>query len=381
MASLARTDRDSYYGAGFDPNAYGTTANPLLVVDSQLNHYTDRGTVTWGAQYSRDEIDDRQPGYNRFIATTYDNRALFAQHDWKTGDRVSLLYGMRLDDHSALADPVVSPRAALLWSPRSDLSVRASVARGFRPPVTFDEDLHIALVGGGESQVVRNAPDLAEERSINRALSLEWRPRVGRRGLALVEAHVFRTTIDDLFNSAETDDPSTPAIELTKTNFGRATVEGVELSGALRSGSTWSLEAAYVVQSARFAEPEPDFGSRDFFRTPERYGTALLNWSPPIADFFLGVRYTGSMKAPHYAGYAPRDRLETTGSFLTFDLSVARDVRLAAGEPPALRLTVGARNLTDEYQPDLDRGPRRDPSYVYGPRFPRALYLGARLAF
>lgn len=381
VASTSHTDRDSYYGADFDPNAYGTTTNPLLVADSQLNHYTGRGTVTWGAQYSRDEIDDRQPGYDRFLATTYTNRALFAQHDWKVGDRLSLLYGLRIDDHSVLPDPVVSPRAALLWSPRAELSIRASAARGFRPPVTFDEDLHIALVGGGDTQVVRNAPGLTEESSLNRALSFEWRPRIGRRGQALVEAHVFRTTIDDLFNSAETDDPATEEIEFTKTNFGRATVEGIELSGALRWGSAWSFEAGYVVQSARFADPEPDFGSRDFFRTPERYGTALVNWSAPIADFFLGLRYTGSMKAPHYAGYIAEDRLETTGSFVTVDLSMARDLPLSADRTRVLRVTAGARNLTDEYQPDLDRGPLRDSSYVYGPRLPRSLYLGVKLAF
>ena len=381
VGSISNTDRESYYGADFDPNAYGTTTNPLLVADSQFNHYTGHGIVTWGAQYSRDEIDDRQPGYDRFLAATYTNRALLAQHDWKVGDRLSLLYGLRVDDHSELTDPVVSPRAALLWSPRADLGLRVSAARGFRPPVTFDEDLHIALVGGGETQVVRNAADLGEESSLNRALSFEWRPRLGRRGLALLEAHVFRTTIDDLFNSAETDDPATEVIELTKTNFGGATVEGVELSGAVRWGSSWSVEAGYVVQSAHFSEPEPDFGSRDFFRTPERYGTALINWSAPIADVFLGLRYTGSMKAPHYAGYIAEDRLETTGSFLTVDVSVAREVALGSAEAPALRISAGVRNLTDEYQPDLDRGPLRDPSYVYGPRIPRSVYLGAKVEF
>ena len=87
------------------------------------------------------------------------------------------------------------------------------------------------------------------------------------------------------------------------------------------------------------------------------------------------------MKAPHYAGYIAEDRLETTGSFLTVDLSVARDLPLGADRARILRLTVGARNLTDEYQPDLDRGPLRDSSYVYGPRLPRSLYLGAKLAF
>lgn len=378
-ASVSTTDRDSYYGTDFDPNAYGVTENPLWIVDSQLNHYGERGTLTWGLQYARDEIDDRQPGYGRRLSATYENRALFAQHDRKVGDRVSVLYGLRVDDHSELAEPVLSPRGAVLWSLTSDLTLRAAVARGFRPPVTFDEDLHLTLVGGGETQIVRNAPDLEEESSLNRSLSLEWRPELGRKGRALVEAHLFKTTIDELFHSSETDDPATEAIEFTKVNFGRATVEGVELSGALRWSSTWSLEAGYVIQTARFDDAEPDFGSRDFFRTPERYGSALVTWTPRFADVFVGLLYTGSMKAPHYAGFIDEDRLETTPSFLTVDLNVARELRLGGDEAPTLRVVVGAKNLTDEFQEDLDRGPLRDASYVYGPRFPRTLFLGMTL--
>ena len=378
-ASHSRTDRRSYYGADFDPNAYGSTVNPLWVLDSQLNHYGKNGSLTWGLQYSRDEVDDRQPGYDRFLAATYENRALFVQHDRKLGERLSLLYGARLDDHSELAEPILSPRLALMWSPSAEVTLRASVAHGFRPPVAFDEDLHIALVGGGESQVIRNSPALREESSLNRSLSFEWRPRLGSRGIALLEAQLFDTSIDDLFNSSEADDPATPEIEFTKVNFGGATVRGVELSGALRWSSTWSVEAAWVEQSARFDQPEPDFGSRDFFRAPERYGNALVTWTPGFADLFLGLRYTGPMKAPHYAGFIAEDRLETTASFLTVDFNIARELRLGGDSAPVLRLSVGAKNLTDAYQRDLDRGPRRDASYVYGPRFPRTIFVGVGL--
>jgi outer membrane receptor for ferrienterochelin and colicins len=42
---------------------------------------------------------------------------------------------------------------------------------------------------------------------------------------------------------------------------------------------------------------------------------------------------------------------------------------------------VNGRNLTNEYQKDLDQGPLRDASYVYGPRFPRSVAVGLRLDF
>ncbi len=375
-ASYSRTERDSYYGSDFDPDAYGSTDNPLWVFDARIHHYRDRGTFTWGLQRSEERIDDRQPGYDRFLAERYRSTGLFGQHDVRLGRRVTALYGARIDEHSGLDEPIVSPRGALLWAPRDNVAVRAAVARGFRPPISFDEDLHIALVGGGETRVVRNASDLEPETSLNRSLSFEWRPEVGRSGSALLEAQLFRTTIDGLFHSVETDDPATAQIELTKINQGAATVEGIEVSGAFRWRSAWSVEAGFVRQQARFGDPEPDFGSRDFFRTPERYGNALVSWTPGPADVFLGLRYTGSMKAPHYAGFIDTDRLETTPSFLTADLNVARTIPL--GDAASVRLSIGARNLTDAYQRDLDRGPLRDPSYVYGPRFPRSLWVGLR---
>src|SRR5688572_7101550 len=66
--ALSSTDRDSYYGTGRDPNAYGTTRNRLTVFDTQFNHYVRRHTVSWGAQGSVESLDDRQPAYSRLTA-------------------------------------------------------------------------------------------------------------------------------------------------------------------------------------------------------------------------------------------------------------------------------------------------------------------------
>ena len=44
-------------------------------------------------------------------------------------------------------------------------------------------------------------------------------------------------------------------------------------------------------------------------------------------------------------------------------------------------MTVGAKNVTNEYQQDLDQGAFRDAGYVYGPRFPRSCYVGMNVNF
>jgi outer membrane receptor for ferrienterochelin and colicins len=375
--AVARTNRDSYYGTGRDPNAYGDTQNTLAVFDGQVDHYFSRRILSWGGQVTQDRTIDAQPAYGRAIDATYTSRGLFLQDHWTVADGWQLLSGLRLDWHSELARPVASPRVAVLYSPRESIDVRVSAARGFRAPQIFDEDLHLSSVGG-DVRIITLDPGLREERATSLMAGVEWKPVAGI-GQALVELNVFRTRLDHLFHAIEADDPATPDLEMLKTNLGGASVYGVEVNLGWGLGDTFVVQGGAVVGRARFDEPEPDFGSRDFFRSPQRYGNLSARWVLDSGwELFAGARFTGSMKAPHYAGYIDSNRLETTPAFATIDASVGRRFRFGAR---TLLVTASARNLTNAYQRDLDRGPLRDASYVYGPRFPRAFGLRAQVEF
>jgi len=374
--SAAGTSRDSYYGTGRDPNAYGTTDSWISVLDTQLNHYAGLHTVSWGAQVSSESLIDEQPAYGRHLDARYTNAGVYLQDDWSFAPRWQLLYGLRADTHTALPSPVLSPRVALMHSPVPALDIRFSAARGFRAPQVFDEDLHLSSVGGNV-RLIELDPELREERSANYMAGLEWKPEVGP-GQALFEVNGFHTSLDDLFNVHEADDPGSALVEFRKSNAGRAAVYGVEVNAGWGIGDAFVLQGGIVEQRARFAEPEPDFGSREFFRTPHRYSNASVTWQAPRAvSVFAAARYTGSMLAPHYAGYVATDRLETTAPFLLFDLGVSRTFQV--GGTSRLTLGISARNLTNAYQPDLDRGPLRDSAYVYGPRFPRTVGVTLRV--
>jgi outer membrane receptor for ferrienterochelin and colicins len=377
-ASWAGTWRDSYYGTGRDPNAYGDTTSQLAVVDTQVNRYAGKHTLSSGLQLSRESLVDRQPAYDRFTEATYHNAGLFVQDDWALGRGWELVYGARADRHTAVDGIIVSPRVAVMWSPVAALDVRASIARGFRAPQVFDEDLHLSSVGG-EARIIHLAADLIEERSTNMMIGAEWKPMVGA-GQALVEVNAFSTRLTDLFHVQEADDPVTDAVEFLRTNFGGARVYGVEINLGWGIGDDFILQGGIVEQRARFDDAEPDFASRDFFRTPRRYGNLTVTWNPHhVANFFAGVRYTGPMVVPHYAGVIDHDRLERSPSFVTLDAGVSRS--LGEWDGRKVTVTVNGRNLTNAYQKDLDQGPLRDASYVYGPRFPRSVAVGLRLDF
>lgn len=376
--SWAGAWRDSYYGTGRDPNAYGDTRNQLFVIDGQINRYAGRHTLSWGGQFTRETLVDEQIAYGRHTDATYRNAGVFAQDDWAFAKGWELIYGARADRHSAVHRMIVSPRAALMWSPRPALDIRASIARGFRAPQVFDEDLHLSSVGG-EARLIRLAQDLFEERSTNVMLGAEWKPTAGR-GQALVELNGFSTRLTDLFHVQEDDDPETDAFEFMKTNFGGARVYGVEFNLGWGIGDDFVLQGGIVEQRARFDSAEPDFGSRTFFRTPDRYGNLTVTWNlHHVADFFAGVRYSGPMSVPHYAGAVESDRLERSPSFVTVDTSASRS--LGSWQGRTVTLTIHGRNLTNAYQKDLDQGPLRDAAYVYGPRFPRTFGVGLRVDF
>jgi outer membrane receptor for ferrienterochelin and colicins len=374
--AFALTDRDTYYGGGGDP-AFGESENPIYVFDSQFNHYLGKHTLTWGGQYSHEDLEDVQPAYDRVTDDTYTDVGLYAQDDWDISESLELVIGGRVDKHSEIDDTIASPRLALRWSPDESLDIRASYAAGFRAPQVFDEDLHITQAGG-EGQVIRNDPDLQEEHSDSYTLGAEWTPKVGP-GFVLVEATAFYTTIDDAFSVDQDDDPATADLEFTRSNRGGAEVYGAELNLGYQIGEKFEAQVGWVHQESEFDDPDEDFGSTDFFRTPDDYGVMKLSWrDPKLVDVFVGAKYTGEMTVPHYAGWIEEDRLETSETFLTWDASIAKAFAVGGND---LTLTVGCKNITDEYQEDVDQGPDRDAGYVYGPRYPRTLYASAKYAF
>jgi outer membrane receptor for ferrienterochelin and colicins len=376
-ASWSGTWRDSYYGTGRDPNAYGDTTSQLAVIDSQVNHYAGRHTVSSGVQFGHEGLRDEQPAYGRSTDVKYRNAGIFLQDDWALGGGWELVYGARVDHHTTVKRVIVSPRLAVMWSPVPSFDLRASVARGFRAPQVFDEDLHLSSVGG-EARIIHLAPGLTEERSTNYMLGAEWKPVAGP-GQALVEINAFSTRLSNLFHVVDQDVAATDVIEFVKTNFGAARVYGVEMNLGWGIGDELIIQGGLVEQRARFDQAEPDFGSRDFFRSPRRYGNLTVTWNPHgIADVFVGVRYTGPMSVPHYAGVIEVKRLETSPPFVTWDAGVSRELGAWGGR--TVTLTVNGRNLTNAFQPDLDQGPLRDAAYVYGPRFPRSVAVGLRFA-
>jgi len=361
--------RETYYGSGGDPNAYGHTRNPLFHFSSQFNYQASSHLLSLGFQHRQDTIRDEALGYGRTIAETYAEEGLFLQDEWSFLDGARLLAGLRVNKHSALEHLVVTPRASLLINLSQDFGLRVSVSSGFRAPQVFDEDLHITQVGG-EGRLIVNASDLKEERALSFFAGLDFGHQWGDR-LFQASLEAFRTRVSNSFVFQETTSLDNARV-LERINGSGALVAGISLNAQFITGRGFSFSSGFTFQ-------RPDFGSTRFFRTPDVYGFARLGGPLfGLAEYEVSLDYTGPMDVPHYAGYIESDRLERTSSFWVVNLRLKKAIKLMGS---AAALILGLFNALDQYQTDLDLGIFRDSGYVYGPIKPRTVYAGLNMGF
>jgi len=375
--SLVDAKRNTYYGSHKDPNAYGTTKNPLMFLNCQLNYQAGSHVFSIGAQYKRDKIKDEATGYDRIIEDIYHESGLFIQDDFKIGKTFSLLTGLRLNKHSALDRIIFTPRLSILVNLMKELSFRTSFSTGFRAPQVFDEDLHITQVGG-EGMMVTNSPNLKEEKSYSINSGFDYGKQIGRN-LIQFSVEGFYNKLSDTFILHEVKRIEKARI-LERINGSGSKVYGLSFDFGLVLGPKLSLASGWSIQRSELEEPEPDFNSREFFRTPNFYGYFSMSYeNNKLVNVDLSGEYTGPMKAPHYAGYIYEDRLETTQSFWVVNLRLRKPINIT--ETYKASLFFGAYNILNSYQEDLDKGVDRDSGYVYGPAKPRSFYAGFEFSF
>lgn len=389
-ASFQNTARKSYYGSKQDPDAYGRTHDLTAAAGAQYIHAFDKlwfmpAELTLGAEYSYDDLSDRSMGYDMETDQTVHIVGGYFQNEWKT-KKWSLLVGGRVDKHNLVDRIIFSPRVNLRYNPAESVNLRVSYAGGYRAPQAFDEDMHIAVVGG-ERVRIRLADGLKEERSHSASLSADLYHTFGSvQTNLLVEG--FYTTLDDVFALRDLPDPAADgSIVRERYNGSGATVAGVNVEGRAVFTRWFELQAGMTWQRSRYKEPE--YWSEDpavapvrrMFRTPDLYGyfTAELKpWRSLQLD--LTGNCTGEMLVQHMTGSGTdRDVAVTTPRFFDMNARLSYDLRIY--KEVTMQLYGGVQNLFGAYQKDFDRGADRDSGYVYGPSLPRSWYVGVKLNF
>ena len=379
-------DRASYFGAGEDPDAYGTTEDYTVVAGAQYLFSGKKPLIlpyhfTAGLEWTQNSLLDRMLGYDREIDQTTDIIGAYLQNEWKSHN-INFIIGSRFDKHNLLDNIVVSPRASARYSPINWLALRASYAAGYRAPQVYDEDLHVTAVGG-DVALIELAEGLSPEYSNSFSISADIFKTFGKKIQTNLLIEGFYTNLDDVFALTENGRDEQGNLLLLRENASGATIKGINIEGIVGAFGLFDLQLGYTIQSSLYKEPEawsenPNLEPHDkMFRTPNHYG--YITATAYITDNFrasLFGKYTGSMLVQHFAGEIPEDREVETPSF--FDIGVRLNYEFALSNSVNMNFGVGVRNIFDQFQKDLDRTAERDAGFIYGPLYPRTYFMEVR---
>ena len=386
FASLQHIGRESYYGAGQDPNAYGKTTDLTWVGGAQYVYKMDRclfmpSDLTVGMEYNEDYLRDNMWGYDRVTDQTVRILSAYAQNEWKN-ERWGILVGGRLDKHSLMERLIFSPRANLRYNPSENINFRVSYSYGFRAPQAFDEDLHIDNVGGTVS-MIRLADDLRVEKSQSVSVSADMYHSWGDwQGNFLVEG--FFTDLSDVFALKELGLNEEGILIKERHNESGARVFGGNLEGKIAWRNRFQMQLGVTVQKSEYKEArswsDDVEATKKMFRTPDIHGYLTASYNPMKAmTLALTGTYTGSMLVEHHAGMIAQNVTVTTPDFWDMGFKAAYDFKLYSSF--SLQLNAGVQNIFNSFQNDFDSGADRDSGYIYGPTLPRTFFLGIKLVY
>ena len=411
-------NRASYYGAGgriIEPgdsitetdllaiNAYGNSRDLSWVSGLQYNYELSRKLLlSSGSEFNLNDVIDRMPGYNRVIDQRVNTLGTYAQLEYKTTDKLTLLIGGRFDVlringrydfsneifNNIKRLNVLVPRLSLMYQVKKNWKLRGSFAQGYRGPQAFDEDLHIETVGGA-ARFVRISDDLKTERSNSVNFSVNYEKLISKTQLTFILDGFFTALNNPFILSNPIELPSGVAV-ITKRNGDGAQVFGINLEANVAYKNKWILQSGFTLQQANYVQNEeiwspedpndatPSTFSNRLLRTPNAYGFLTLVFNPNKKwSFSYSNVYTGSMLVPHMIdAQTEQTVLKTTRNFLENNIKVS--FSLHSKDNYRVQFFAGMQNIFNSYQSDFDLGQSRDAGYVYGPTRPRSIFFGLK---
>ncbi len=188
--------------------------------------------------------------------TTLGSLAAYAQLGWKLADSFTLLAGARAETHLHYGSVVV-PRLALSYQPLPELTLRASIGRGFRAPSA--KEIGFAFDHSALGYRVLGNPNLGPETSWGTSADASFR---FTKNLSL-RGGVFANWIDNMIDIDIRPSSSQSGIDdYTYRNIGRARTFGAQIDGAFNLSNRMRAEVGYAYLWTRDDENQRPFEGR-----------------------------------------------------------------------------------------------------------------------
>ena len=337
--SFSRYDIDRTVSSGGFDDGF-TSVRDVAAYSGTWQIDPDR-SLTFGLDHSREEASFSAATYDAFWTRNgtarnseeVDNTGVFAEYAMAWTPQLDMVLSLRHDEHSEFGGEW-SGRTALSYRATEALTLRATLAKGYRAPSLYE--LFDPTYGN---------TNLDPETSRSYELGADYAFAGGAR----VGATIFHTEIEDLINY---DFAVGGYAQVPGTSVSR----GVELTGAVPLGARVDLTGSFTYTDARDANDDP------LQRVP-RYDLAL-GLDARITDALrAGVTLTHKADFPdtYGIGFAP----ESVDDFTTVNASVSYEFR------NGLQAYLRVENLFDEQYNVV-------PDYQTSDR---AAYFGIRASF
>lgn len=309
---------------GFEGDFTSQIETSIATVDLQQNLFLGKlDTVTVGFEWrqERGEAAATGPFAGPPFTKTITNPAVYLQNFLHLFDRLFVVLGGRLDDHSQ-AGTELTGRASLAYLLKeTGTKLKGTIATGFKAPSLND----LFFPGFG-------VPTLKPEESTSYEGGIEQR-LFG--GLLHLEAVYFRILFRDLISF----EPGFP-FGIKAANIGRARSEGVEFSTSIRPFPGLALRGAYT-----FLEAIDRDTRQPLLRRPKQRGSLSANCTF-LDRFHVNADVTFVGRRPDFDPLT-FERIKNEG-YTKLDLTGSWDVMRKRGLIGNLQLFLKIENLLDD---------------------------------
>lgn len=163
-----RSKRDATFGL----NPFHATQN-VYFGDAQFSLDLPHQNLLAGSAFRIDDFLDRTPGISSTRSYRYSVPSFFVQDEINVSNRVTFLFGARIDFHNAFGAFFI-PRFSLMVRPHSSLTLRLGGGTGYKAPTIFVEEAE--EVGFRNVRPLRNA---RPEKAHSASLDLNWKSILG----------------------------------------------------------------------------------------------------------------------------------------------------------------------------------------------------------
>jgi len=130
-----------------DLDASGTASNDSLTAQHTVR-LNEALRMVWGAELRRESVTS-QPVYNTPEPLVTDFTRLFAQAEWRLRPDLLLNAGA-MAEHSSASGSSLAPRLMLNWHVTPSQTLRAGMARSYRPPSRIETDGDVRYSANGQ---------------------------------------------------------------------------------------------------------------------------------------------------------------------------------------------------------------------------------------